>query len=472
MSYIAAFLVISPWLIGGLLWNEFVPTKSTRSTHLIFSLGAGGMAGLVTLGFLITFFSGRVFTTTGIVILASISLTLVALTLRNVRRRNNINSGPSTSASKLSVMHFLLCLLIILLFLHLMANSALIPVAGWDALSHWAPDAITHIDKEFAAVSTVALDTRHYQLTSALFSWPVWVRTHLGVSSAGVNIWLLFQTSITLISFGTAVIFTGSRTIALFAAYLSLSTPLQENHVLVSGYSELLVSALLVSSVSLAMQAVRSQQPLALLGSLIFCWPIVFTRNTGLVYAVLPLIAIVMTTIGGKLGGSRPATKLASLFFLASALGTIFISGGQAFEFLERELNAYFFGANRANLSHTTWHDVLTVELHSKIIKASFSTGLLLIPIALAACALAKQPQRVIAAAVIPMMTSILGLTVLSISLFTDYGLQYALPTADTGHSRFAVPLFSLVPLIFTGAAISLGLAPPERSVGDKSADP
>ena len=331
--------------------------------------------------------------------------------------------------------------------------NLLVPMHAWDVLDFWGPTAksfILHV--EGGENASFVIDHRHPVTVSQIMGWSQRLG---GEGSFYLNFWALpwlfswASAALVLAVYGAYL--RCSPELTLVSMVLALSLPLSENHVISSGYAEPFLGLLLLCSSALIAAGLGSGRRLlilfGLLVSLLQCW----LKNTGIVYAALPFVALVFCWLTSPAHTSRLRLSIglsALLTFPAIFVlwkfytgGWLYLPGGNHIAFNE---SVGFLMGKRLALMEVSIVDIIRNHLYSWFLNQSFSTAFLLIMLAMLNSLLVLTEQMKFVSMVI-----ILGLLVLAASQLTDHGFIHAVPENDTGNSRFTLPVAGLAPLIF-----------------------
>lgn len=346
---------------------------------------------------------------------------------------------------------------IAVLALALDSVKSLLPTQGWDVIDFWGPTAITMIDYVTGNTSgSWHYDNRHPiggSLVPMLDAFSRVSLSHLPLPTASTII-----TSCTIaIIYGFSLFQTASRTVASLCCYVWISTPLIENHMLMPGYTELTVASYLIAFTTAASVAITKRNwALLALAFLIGAVP-ASVRNTGLMYVAIAFIATLLAYLA-QLRDKRPFIVAAGIPVFSTCLllhfgfyweapGKIGILKQQWFydEFFPTVI---LFGGWSLPVEGVSFGQFLETTATSFLLNQSFSVAAIVVLISCLVIARYGARGASTSYALSLVLMYMLGLIVLSGSLLTEYGLAHALPGSDTGHSRFAVPYFSLVPLL------------------------
>jgi len=355
---------------------------------------------------------------------------------------------------------FLLTLLLALFYILTNYCLSLLPLAGWDALDYWAPEAMRLVEHStLADGSAFRMGYIHPPTVSAIISWPAWVRVAFNIEFMDHFPWMLLMVAISLIVFGFAQIFTESLPISLLLAYFAVSLPLVENHVLVSGYADLWVAAsVMATTVCLTMWA-RSQQVVWLLLTLTLAFLPIMFRNNGAFYSITILGAVLLFVafkIWGRFGVIVVITAVCVLLVLLFQFG---------FELTMHDNNKFgvrvgdkktilLLGYRRDTFAVQDWRVALRSIANAATINSSFGllfSSALIVSIIIARSKNARLIIVSVAAASIPAALLLLFFSAQVVSpLFFE---KYAQLHSDVGLSRFIMAwALAQLPLLIVSA--------------------
>lgn len=334
----------------------------------------------------------------------------------------------------------------------LAAAHLLLPVQSWDVLGSWGYQAV-----DFIAHTTGPLEAsfepfwkKHPLTLYLVIAWSSWLSSFSDAGLGALVPWLLCAYSMALIAGGYAWYRSRSPVVALLAALSLVSLPLLENHILLPGYGELFLAAALVSACALMALAMAERSAVLLALGMVSACSAAYLKNTGVAYAAIPLAAWAVALLFVH---SRKALLALIVIFGASVYWVwqsgIAVDVGPVVLSFDADVKALRFGGHRLVLDLPGWSTYFSTELTSRLLNQSFQVAFLVFALAWAASPLALQRERTDQKLYLFLLLACTFVFVLlSLSLLTDYGLRYATPGADTGHSRFSLPAFALLPLI------------------------
>lgn len=189
---------------------------------------------------------------------------------------------------------FVLCVAIAVVIVIVLLHLLLAPAAAWDLLDFWAPLGIELSEK--APKNIIENSHQPFLLPSTFSLWGSateafgYIEPHLG----SVLFWMLLFLVVCVLTYLVFRLAGGSKNKALAGVILFLTIPLYENHAALFGYTEILVLALILAIFSnlIAYQATRNPAWLAMV--ILCAVGLTFTRNTGIVYAAIALISLLL----------------------------------------------------------------------------------------------------------------------------------------------------------------------------------
>ena len=337
-------------------------------------------------------------------------------------------------------------------------NAVFVPAQAWDLLASWVPLSL-HLEP-LVQKPPLAIDT----LDSAQWHWLRHPPTlalmiarelsfhHLGLQlPVGAITWGLVKLSLLLVMIGSGIAACGSAMIGTVLSLLWLNLPLVENHLLIWGYPEILLTTVLIAATGSSIIGLQhNSKPFIYLGLSFACLGLL-VKNIGVAYPVILAANIFFVTCLYKL--QRPMTRCLALVVSILMAAVLPLAISQAIVILS--------GANEVRLSLGGRLDMLIaapgvaeivdIELHSKLLNLSFGLSLPILALCVVTAArnyiFKSQAQDLMLVSTVVMSFALFFI----LSIFTDVGLRHALPTADTSHSRFAV---TYIPLLHIGCAV------------------
>lgn len=455
-SFIAIISALLPWLIGAFLGMRLCRARPDIQGITAIAAGTGGFLGYLAIA-LALWLSNQLgislFDKTFVLALGVLAMFTIATLRPSARQTQLFKSTQPLTATIIT--------LLLLYAGYSVFISLNVPAYGWDALDYWSRFAA-----KFVAHSTTDPTPRlfydqspiHPHTASFILAWSSWCGAQYGgsLSLAWSVPWLGFLLSTSLLVAGWGYNQTQNVNVALVLVLFAISVPLFENHVLISGYAELLVALAMMASSVFAAIAIQERARGIMAVALAMALIPVFLKNTGPAYALAPIVA------SGFVWFAYPHARRAVALTFVCAMAVIFI-WNQGFLFQHGDLRLAYdadnkvitFGLRQLELITPPVSEVLANEIQSRLLNSSFSISLVAICLCfIVSWKASATPITVPLAFVIAVFTALLAQQFLS--QFTEYGLKYAGIDSDTGLSRFSLPAFMLAPIL---AATLLNLA-------------
>lgn len=230
---------------------------------------------------------------------------------------------------------------------------------------------------------------------------------------------------------------------SLFMAYWILSlSPLVENHVILFGYSEVWLGLALSLCVYVAPIDKQDISVLPIFTLLVLLVAVSLMRNTGWVYATALFVSwggtLIVRSFAFRV--SWAMLKYFALFMVALFLVAYFAASNmESMSLFGRSLGIEYFGL----------FPVFVNELYSKLMHTSFSVLVLsyiLIVIGVFSSHADVGDQREFARFIFgSFAAAIIAFALFTSQLFIDHAFFNAVPSHDTGNSRFFIPVVFLV---------------------------
>ena len=175
-------------------------------------------------------------------------------------------------------------------FLFSLINVIAIPVFGWDVLNYWAPRAVYIFlgNKDFVD----EVGTRHPPVVPSILAFSLWLKKFVGIWSKLIYLAIFLMTMAAVAASDTLL---SVRKFVAFTTLMCFSLPLFENHLIITGYSELVLSCasvffLFVVTLIAFKRFSYLKIPLILLAGTL----VAGARNTGWAILVLDLVSITL----------------------------------------------------------------------------------------------------------------------------------------------------------------------------------
>jgi hypothetical protein len=327
-----------------------------------------------------------------------------------------------------------------------------VPSQGWDALDHWHYQAVMFSEHSKAAdASAFQYAHRHPRflpLLTAAFSIPGAFTSLTLVPSASTSFLFFVSIALTFIGFSLAIGLPVTMSAGL--AVLLVTTPIFENHMLVDGYAEMSVTAaMVVSAVCIFLGLAQRRKLLTAIGVAAAFSPLLF-KNTGIFYCAVALFGPFALAIA-----RYPRIYVfILLLLLVCAVIAAFTNDWSVVAFGQRTgfdaaTGEIFFASKRLVFSFADLAQVCEATVHSLLINSSYSVLLSVAAVSIFSLLLAGAESSAVSRRYLIIAGPfVLGLTLMFLSLFTDYGFRFGQVGNDTGHSRFMLPIMSLIGLM------------------------
>lgn len=362
-----------------------------------------------------------------------------------------------------------LAMLLLLLTLIVVLGFAAIfhfylPFHSWDALTHWAPEA-ANLVQQILAGDQAPLEIgfqKHPIYHYLVLVWSELTGTKYLSAMSGLP-WLLCGVSLSVIVAGYTYTTTNSRTFALIFSIFSVSIPLAENHIILSGYAEIFMVVLLCGGVGLLARGLQLNSIPHIVFALIPVAAVTFIKNIGFIYSFLCILALAIAV------GANSLARLYILFFSAIIVYLGFVLAWELGLSFQINLSFIDFGFNVDSpliagkgvqpsiavgkvyllFSDSSVYQLFQVDAHSKFLLASFTTCSLTILASL--YLVIKNFRNSVpndpAFFFLVIFTSLL-FCLFNFSLQLDDGIRYAIPGKDTGFSRMSLLMMCVSPLL------------------------
>ena len=352
------------------------------------------------------------------------------------------NRRLAAQCGRIVVCHMAFVLLLVLFW----GNQ---PVFGWDALKFWMPTAVELIEvgtqEAIQWDSAAAFQHRHMATIPSFMAWAGWVFAEFSQQSLTFNVGFHFAFFLAIFAAYHWHKATGKVVFGVIGATALLTLPLMENHILISGYSEIWLSCYLVAATTAGVFFLEKSSSRNLMVFLILAAGTALLKNIGFIFAAM-LVAWASIVklrqkrespthhkLFAKTGRSLAVTALlGAAVALAAAL---LITNGPDYQIAGRNLTIQFNNPI----------DVLAFQINALISNASYS--LLVFLFAISAVLWRQHRKNHFHKA----SQDFMFFTVMSFyllytfgQLFTDYIYFYSAPTTDTSGSRLFLPIAAL----------------------------
>jgi len=439
-----------PWLIGAFLAAALSASRGHSPAICIVFAGAGGFLAYEVFAFLIsasTLLGISPFNELVPFILYVSLFMLVLFSNFYCKTIEILSERLHAPVSKTSVIFLLIPLAPIFLSTVISTFS---PVSGWDSLDFWANKSarlISHFsnssDTPFINKDRWGNTDRHPMNISSMLAWEAYSSgTYVQLRSSN----LLAVLSAFLVLGGTAGFYRSRPAVLPLVTYAFLTVPLIENHISLIGYSEVFIAvALLISVCLIALGLSTSDQRMQLAGCFISL-TCIGLKNTGFIYASLSIIGFCIVQWFYNRSSGLYLLALTGILCLLIII-SLYI-GYRPFVALELDQQTLWVAGKQIKFLFPDLFSIFNIEITSKVVNISFSLCAFLIMLAIFQLMQSKGGNDYQTELLFLLVVQILGFLVLFLSLFTHHGYSHALPTQDTGHSRFAIPVLAITPCL------------------------
>lgn len=450
--------ISAPWLAASLLALSLTPVATHGPRHEIAQrggalivAGSSGIASLFLLaGLLLVGITSGAFweVIAGITLVSAFA---IAIALVRLSKRGGVE--PSIVMGIFAGVAYSLPLF-------LMFSE--IPLSSWDALNHWAARAKEVGEFHVSGVGAPYLDTHSHPLTlSLLLLWSTAIEQSSWINTTESGFtglpWFLCAVSLLLMILGWARVNGLSFFLGVLTASIIINTPLVTNHILLYGYSELFLSALLVSSTSLAILSFNQTTPIAyLIASISMALMCIWVRNTGVLFALAMFLALASP----RLLSSR---KLLTLLLTGCVCLSGLLVNGQDLVFTLRDMSyglklstsEVVLADQKHLLSFPTFKEVLNVFYEGLVRNNTYASVPISVGIAglFVLCGYQEKTNYTRQSVLLLVLAACL-IAIHIFSLSVDHGFRHSLPGQDTFFSRSIMPL---VFICFMAGVSSLG---------------
>lgn len=446
-------LIALPWISGSLsvpLLYLYLSPKAPSSGEIFIAAGAGGCIGYLTLA-LIAWCASQlgvsVFNAATAWFFAALLCCFLLLARLSGLGHPNVDSFTTAHnfANKPFVLFIIYSLTLgaLALFQHLW-----LPILGWDVQDHWAPYSLGILQTmQSLDISPLQSTHRHPITTNLVIAWSLHWSSQTQQSIGIFLPWLLLFLSCYLTVLGYALVCTGSFRSAFLPVLMLTSIPLLENHAIIGGYSELFVAAIILSATAIVGVGLKLNRRSYVVMGILYGLLSIFIRNTGIVYALIPLVALGFTYAGAR---HSKLTKI--MFFILLTLICILID-----KFVFQVITSVSWPHYDPNAFQVTvfgysltFRDTSFTEIAQNLYRAyvynqSFSLTFVTFLILAVLCRASNNKSTNF------LIWSIaLGVVAMALMQFTSYGFYHSEPTHDTALSRFSIPFATLVTLLIS----------------------
>lgn len=323
------------------------------------------------------------------------------------------------------------------------------PVFGWDALKFWMPAAVELIEtgsqNDIQWSSAAAFQHRHMATIPSFIAWAGWLFEEFSQQLLSFNAGFHFAFFLAIFAAYHWHKATGRVVFGVIGATALLTLPLMENHILISGYSEIWLSCYLVAAATAGVFFLEDSSLKNLLVFLTLGAGIAVLKNIGFIFAAM------LVAWAGIVNRRRKQANPTHHKFYARTSRSLAVTGllsglvALAAALLIMDGSEYQIAGRRLTVQVNNPIDVLAFQVNALISNASYSLLIFLFTIS---AALWRQQRQINSPAA---SQDFMFLTVVSFylmyssgQLFTDYIYFYSAPTTDTSGSRLFLPIAAL----------------------------
>lgn len=334
-----------------------------------------------------------------------------------------------------------LVLLVFCVQLGVLGEMFLAPAQSWDGLSFWYDDAARVFEASEAGRPTDLMEGRHGSIASTLLAAGIVGRAETPYTAAHIN-WFLAYIGVASFIAWAAKDACWPPLPRLILVNMTLSLPLFQNHAIQFGYTELFVTLAVVSACAFTLNGLnKGNSATIVLGVVLSLLPVIL-RNTGFTYSFVLLVALTAAnfsykkvfTVAGVLGAT-------AIFYLYGSGAQLPIAGNVLGAY-DIESHSFFIAGYKVYLRATTPSEIFQVWYHKIFLNQSFSISI--VAVLVTAWAVLKSHGLWRLGSVYILTCLALGMGMITLSLFIDYGYRFAAPNHDTGSSRFTMPYMCL----------------------------
>lgn len=445
ISLVGFLAASSPWLLGAAIALIVAPSIATQRSFAVLLAGIGGFLGyLVSAGIIWGCDQLGASALSLSVIYMTLAAVFFVLLWSTIGILTHVRRAPLSLPDPVNWITVFLSALIFAIFFLAAYQNLQLPTQGWDTLSFWAKNAhrfILHSIEIWDA--PFRYKSRHPPTISFILAWSSWSSHALTGHSFPHWPWFLCLCSLGLIAYGFAKHCGLTTNLSLLITLIAISTPLIENHGIVSGYGELLIAVALTGGSALICIGLSEHRSIFILAGVSVCLTPIFIKNIGLFYAAMPAFALYALWI--KESGSRVSFSISLLSIFVASLVAL---SGFSFTILNNRVGIelsrgiFHFGGYSLEIMDVPVANLVENQLYAWFVNSSFSQlGIALLILILATLQAEQKDRRL----TFIILVILFGLGTLTLSQFSQHGYSHAIPSRDTGNSRFSIPFFSLV---------------------------
>lgn len=377
----------------------------------------------------------------------------------------NISQQPqknhdTQNQPRLSLVNFALLILLSLVVLATLHQTALQPATGWDTLSFWAAHGHDFLktNLETNVVQIMSAET-HPRAVKYIGMWGAFSINNRADAWLYLP-WATVYIGLILTSVSLGKLLSGSWTIGITGGLLLASTPVLESHASIGGYAEIWVSASVFFSLSWIAAIYSRWFQLATMPILI-CVAIIVSlallKGNSFVYAAIIVFSIIVTITWTRFG----FLGLIMLFgSLGISLAFILIEGinlnfGEYRLFFDPSSETMVLGQRPSYIASNSWAQIFANMINALFVNSSYSL-LGLLGLGLSIFGLVNRPTRscqffltLTCTLTLLVMFFLLGQHLSGRHLFT-----YSMPNNDTSLSRFMQLIIPVIALLWSSVLI------------------
>ena len=453
------FLAATPAIIGlcvGLWLANKQNNYHWAVSPLLMSIGGiGGYLLMATLIYFVDRNNAQIFTPHFLVTLSMLAAFAVFYVARAIYR--NVMSSPVPRLSNISLSTIFVCSVALAMIGHLVIQTSL-PVIGWDALNWYVWNAQEFI--ELNKQSHTRLEPIEYRsddyiqpvTITLIASFSGWIATFNATTVGAMLPWQFIWVLIGTLVFALVTLHSERPLPGVVAALVVVTMPLLENHALIGGYTELWLTAVVLSSASLITVGIASKSLPFIVFGLCFSFVPFTLRNSGFIYSICLWAALAHCLLRMK-----SARLYLAWIAVVSTICILMLMNGFNFYFLGDIYSVQHIGeSTHLTLGGRSWVvvrasvlDVLANDFFAFFVNASFSTTFLALSLVCFNCITCGQIHKKLEKGAAPAsffisasVTIIVAL--MATQLYFPYGFDHATPGNDTGNSRFTLPAAAL----------------------------
>lgn len=458
--------VAAPWLLFSMLTLMCGPAFTKLDNCKLIFFGMGGVIGYFLLAGAIALsmklnapFLSDSFNT-AILVLSLLSL----LVVKTSRLKNWASLLSITELALLAA----LALVLGLGFFHAVYD----PISAWDALAgEWKVPGYAERAKMFAeqysegTITGESFGHRHAITNVLLMAWAGWVVEPVYGLGASIP-WFLLYVSCVLVVTGYVLHSSRSTTLAILVGLCTATIPLFENHALLAGYHEMLITSVLIPSCALVCLGIKYKNTWVTVCGLALSLLLLATKSTGPAYIGCAFFGLVFALLYNR-------SKLAAAVMIVLSITTVFLAAQFEFGFSvggnmvgwNPESNTIDFAGRSQTLLSPDIQRLFLNQFYAFFVNSSFSV--FIAPTIVASALILVSSKGILETELVFLATTIsLGLMFFIATQMTEYGMLHATFGKDTQNSRSMMPFVVLTGL-YIGHLYNLANHPHGRRKSD-----